>query len=249
MTSVTNAPRLTAATAEQLAADLFGVRGQASPLPSERDQNFRIDSIDAADGRGVCPEGSRIRPKTAPWSRPRTLRCGTWRQSAWCPRSSPRRKAADIGKHEQYFVRLVTVLPGHPLGNIGRHTDALLADLGRAVGRMDRALASFDHPAIHREFYWDLAKRAGARSLDICRASRMRRCATLVESILRLHHDAVAPRLPAFRRSVIHGDVNDFNVLADSGTNRSHRHRRFRRHGVQSHRERCRHRDGVRVTG
>ena len=39
---VQHAPKFTAAEAERLAAEHFGVAGQASPLPSERDQNFRI---------------------------------------------------------------------------------------------------------------------------------------------------------------------------------------------------------------
>src|SRR5919106_3663477 len=36
-------PALTPERAEQVALTLFGVRGSAAPLVSERDQNFRID--------------------------------------------------------------------------------------------------------------------------------------------------------------------------------------------------------------
>ena len=153
MTSVTNAPRLTAATAEQLAARLFDVRGQATPLPSERDQNFRID---AADGRAfVLKIANPAEDRAMLEAENATMR--HLASTGLVPTLVATRTSGDIAMHEQYFVRLVTVLPGRPLANVRRHTDALLADLGRAVGRMDRALASFDHPAIHREFYWDLA--------------------------------------------------------------------------------------------
>jgi Ser/Thr protein kinase RdoA (MazF antagonist) len=41
---VQHAPRFTAAQAEALAVERYGVRGRAAALPSERDQNFRIDA-------------------------------------------------------------------------------------------------------------------------------------------------------------------------------------------------------------
>src|SRR5678810_855136 len=199
MTSVTNAPRLTAATAEQLAADLFDVRGQASPLPSERDQNFRIDALggrafvlkiaNPAEDRAMLEAENATMQHLA--------------STGLVPAVVATRTGHSIATHQQYFVRLITVLPGRPLGNLGRHSDPLLEDLGRSVGRMDRALASFDHPAIHREFYWDLANAPAliARFLPRVADAQMR---DAVESILRLHRDAIAPLLPAFRRSVIH---------------------------------------------
>jgi 4-aminobutyrate aminotransferase-like enzyme/Ser/Thr protein kinase RdoA (MazF antagonist)/murein DD-endopeptidase MepM/ murein hydrolase activator NlpD len=215
MTSVTNAPRLTAATAGQLAADFFDVHGQASPLPSERDQNFRIDTVDgrafvlkianpAEDRAMLEAENAAMRHLAS---------------TGLVPALITSRRGEGMAKHEQYFVRLISILPGRPLATVGRHTDPLLADLGRSVGRMDRALASFDHPALHREFYWDLANAPGqiARHVGRVADQRMR---DVVESIARLHADAAAPRLPALRRSAIHGDVNDFNVLADPGTDR-----------------------------
>jgi 4-aminobutyrate aminotransferase-like enzyme/Ser/Thr protein kinase RdoA (MazF antagonist)/murein DD-endopeptidase MepM/ murein hydrolase activator NlpD len=215
MTSVTNAPRLTAATAEKVAAALFDVRGQASPLPSERDQNFRLDTPDgrafvlkianpAEDRAMLEAENAAMRHLSS---------------TGIVPAVVVTRTGDSIATHEQYFVRLITVLPGRPLASVGRHTDALLTDLGRAVGRLDRALASFDHPGIHREFYWDLANAPSliGRHLPRVAAAQMR---GIIDAVVCLHQDAVAPRLPAFRRSVIHGDVNDFNVLADPGASR-----------------------------
>ena len=62
-----------------------------------------------------------------------------------------------IGMHGPQFVRLISVLPGTTLGTAHLHTNALRRDLGRAVGRLGRALTNFDHPAFHRDFHWDLA--------------------------------------------------------------------------------------------
>ena len=57
-----------------------------------------------------------------------------------------------------HLVRLLTWLPwGVALGTVRRRSPRLLKNLGGAVARLDLALDGFDHPAIDREFYWDLA--------------------------------------------------------------------------------------------
>ena len=54
-------------------------------------------------------------------------------------------------------MRLVHYLPGVPLAEIKPQSTELLRDLGRKLGQLDRALTDFDHPAVHRDFHWDLA--------------------------------------------------------------------------------------------
>ncbi|HEY6359294.1 MAG TPA: phosphotransferase, partial [Vicinamibacterales bacterium] len=131
----------------------------------------------------------------------------------------PARAGDDIARFETHHVRLVTYLEGRLLAETPRQTDALLVDLGRSVGRIDRALATFDHPALHRRFYWDLAQAPSAIERDLPRVPdpRLRR---IIESMLAVHQDLVVPRLPSCRQTVIHGDVNDYNVLVDARTDR-----------------------------
>jgi Ser/Thr protein kinase RdoA (MazF antagonist) len=92
-----------------------------------------------------------------------------------------------------------------PLADYEPHSPALLRDLGRKLGQLDRALAGFDHPAIHRDFHWDLAN--GNRIIDEYGG---------------LVHDADLVHRCRFeggtnlRRSVIHGDANDYNVLVEA---------------------------------
>jgi hypothetical protein len=87
----------------------------------------------------------------------------------------------------------------------------LLEDLGRRVGALAGALATFDHPAIHRDFHWDLA-----------RAPRRRRRARAARRVAAARRDRrgrgaldaeTAPLLPRLRRAAVHGDLNDHNVL------------------------------------
>jgi Ser/Thr protein kinase RdoA (MazF antagonist) len=79
-----------------------------------------------------------------------------------CPRVLPAKNGEDIlpvesPKGERHFTRLVTYLPGTPLGDVKRRSPVLLHDLGTKVGLVDVALQGFDHPALHRDFHWDLA--------------------------------------------------------------------------------------------
>jgi 4-aminobutyrate aminotransferase-like enzyme/Ser/Thr protein kinase RdoA (MazF antagonist) len=215
MTLLENAPRLTLAVAEGLAHDLFGLTARATELPSERDQNFHLQSADdacfvlkianAGDDRSLLEaENATMRHLAATHLVPMPL---------------PTRTGDDIARCEAYHVRLLTYLEGRPLADVPRQTDSLLVDLGRSVGRIDRELATFDHPALHRPFYWDLAQAPGAIERDLPRVpdTGLRR---IIESMLAVHQDTVMPRLPSCRQSVIHGDVNDYNVLVDVRTDR-----------------------------
>ena len=101
-----------------------------------------------------------------------------------------------------------------PLGSLARHPPPLVEDLGRRLGEMDRGLESFDHPALHREFHWDLG-----RGLDVVH----RHAADIADEALRAFIVALAggiarriePALPRLRRQAIHGDANDYNVIVE----------------------------------
>ena len=113
-----------------------------------------------------------------------------------------------------HAVRMITWIAGQPLGDTVRQTDALLLDVGRAIGRVSRQLATFDHLAVHRVFHWDLAHAAGlvARILPAVREAPLREA---MDRTLGAYHMLAEPVLPWLRRSVIHGDANDYNVLVD----------------------------------
>jgi 4-aminobutyrate aminotransferase-like enzyme/Ser/Thr protein kinase RdoA (MazF antagonist) len=209
------APRFTPAEAENLAAELFAVTGTASPLPSERDQNFRIRCAsgesyvlkiaNAAEAREELDLQNsamqHLEEKLEPCRVPRVVaaREGAFISSAVAPSGT------------RHFVRLLTYLPGVCLANVKPHTPELLADLGRTVARMDRALLSFEHPRMHREFYWDLKRLLERRPLIEYIADPQRR--GLATAVLERFEARVAPLLDGLRSGVIHNDANDFNVL------------------------------------
>ena len=115
-----------------------------------------------------------------------------------------------------HLVRLVTYLPGTPMGKVRRRTPGLLENVGRSVAQVDAALAGFDHPALRRDFHWDLA-----RGLEVVRAGvgriADRELAAVIGDLAGAFERHAAWRLADLRRSVIHNDANDFNVLVGGG--------------------------------
>lgn len=105
------------------------------------------------------------------------------------------------------LARVVTYLPGVPLAEIRPHTPRLLQDLGQKLGQLSRALADFDHRAVHRDFHWDLAN--GNRILN--EYAPLIEDADLRDLVLKCRFEPATE----LRRSVIHGDANDYNVLVD----------------------------------
>src|SRR6185295_4547603 len=215
MSSVANPPRLSADDAARVAADLFGVTGRVTALPSERDQNFLLHADDGA--RYVLKVANAGEPGAMLEAENGVMR--HLAETGLVPSPMRARSGADIERAGDHFIRLVSGLDGVPMGDVPRHSPAMLADLGRAVGTIDRALANFDHPALHRAFYWDLATAATAVRSHAGHVQDTALRAAL-ETVLEIHDTTVVPHLSSLRRSVIHGDVNDYNVLVDPGTDR-----------------------------
>jgi len=228
MSLLQQAPRLSAADAVRLARDLYGIDAVASQLPSERDQNFLMTTrglgtdlhvlkiANAAEDRAMLEAQNAAMAHVAdPPTRVR--RSGGTARMALCPQALPTVSGELIAvvPGTAHFVRLMTHLPGVPLAEVAVRPSPLFESLGTAVGRLDAALAGFDHPAIHRDFHWDLAN---ARAVIGEHLPRMtddgdRR---LVDRVSSAALRAIEPRQATFRRSAVHHDANDWNVLVSN---------------------------------
>lgn len=225
MSLLQQAPQFALADAARLARDLYGLDAAASSLPSERDQNFLLVSKGDLGTRG--PGTARYVLKIANAAENRAMLEAQNAAMAHvvnsrgrvpvCPRVLPTIAGETIGlaPGTGHFVRLVTYLEGVPLAEIGPRTPKLFESLGRAVGRLDAALVDFDHPAIHRDFHWDLAKAASVVDEHLPRI-RDEGARALVHRLSRAALNAIGPRVASFRRSTIHNDANDWNVLVSN---------------------------------
>jgi len=227
MSLLKHSPRFSASEASQLAQELYGLCSTAAPLPSERDQNFLLQTesggsfvlkiANALEGRDLLEAQHQALTHLA-------------RHTPLCQRVVPTQAGEAMARIQSpaganHFVRLVTYLPGVPFGSLKRHSPELLDHLGRSLGQVDRALASFDHPAIHRDFHWDLAN--GLRVIREHEGLIPDRAWRRLIGKLAADFDlSVAPLLPHLRTSAIHNDANDYNVLVGGGSDLYSRHER-----------------------
>jgi 4-aminobutyrate aminotransferase-like enzyme/Ser/Thr protein kinase RdoA (MazF antagonist) len=204
--------------ATALARDLYGLDVAASALPSERDQNFLLRA--RSGGKYVLKianaleDGALLEAQQQAMARvaeraPRGQRIAPTQSGALL---SEIRSASGM----RHFVWMVDWLPGVALGELKRHSPELLRDLGRRVGRVDRALADFDHQAIHRDFHWDLANGMSVvREYESLITDAETR-GLVVKFAAEFERD-VAAILPRLRKSAIHNDANDYNVIVRAG--------------------------------
>jgi Ser/Thr protein kinase RdoA (MazF antagonist) len=231
MSLLQQAPRFALADAARLARDMYGLDAAASPLPSERDQNFLLTTArgdryvlkvaNAAEDRAMLEaQNAAMTHLAGPPTRLR--RFGGTGRMAICPRVLPTVAGETIGLAPggAHFVRLVTYLTGVPFAEVRARTPALFESLGRVVGRLDAALADFDHPAIHRDFHWDLAKAASVIDEHLPQISDEGDRA-LVHRLSAAALQAIEPHRRAFRRSAVHHDANDWNVLVSNPDSRT----------------------------
>ncbi|MGV8039039.1 MAG: phosphotransferase [Thermoanaerobaculaceae bacterium] len=135
MSVLDRAPRFSADDAERVARERWGIVASASPLPSERDQNVLLET--PAGGRFVLKianaaedpalleaQGLAMERLAATGLSPRLVRSLAGRDI----------ETVTAPSGESHLVRLVTYLPGTPIGNVRRRTPGLLEEVGRCVG-------------------------------------------------------------------------------------------------------------------
>jgi Ser/Thr protein kinase RdoA (MazF antagonist) len=201
-----------------IAENYFGIQATAEELPSERDRNFLLT---ARGGERFVLKIANANENRETLEAQNALISHLSERVAFCPRVVPALSGEKIvtvethmvlgDKHrvrvEKHLVRVLSYLPGKPLATV-THSPELLYDLGRKLGQLSRALIGFDHPGAHRDFHWDLIHGLSVlqKHGPQIRASWLRKLVCGYKADYQVKH---------LRKSVIHGDANDYNVLVD----------------------------------
>jgi Ser/Thr protein kinase RdoA (MazF antagonist) len=207
--------RLSPEDAERLVRARWGIEGRAEALSSERDQNFRIETM----------AGRRVLLKIADPAEERQVTNFQTELLLHLERTDPELPAPrilrtpegateiEIGAGAPLAARLLSFLDGTPLATVAARSPRQRRRIGEQLGRLGVALAGFRHPADEHELIWDMAGAARLRELlgEIEDADRR----VLAEAGLDRFEQAVVPALPKLRRQVIHADANPSNVLVD----------------------------------
>ncbi|NNM96791.1 MAG: aminotransferase class III-fold pyridoxal phosphate-dependent enzyme [Candidatus Dormibacteraeota bacterium] len=208
------APELTPVAVEAIAADHFGIVGRATPLVSERDQNFRIVT---ADHRAFVLKVSN--PKDGDDAL--QLQAGAMFHSARVDPGLPLMRPLPGGPGQvevpdevggRLLVRMFTFMPGRHL-EIQELTPEALWGLGVCSARMARSLRGFFHPGAARPSVWNLRHLLELKPL--LEAVQDPRHRALVGMALDDFGNHAQAAFPALRAQVIHNDLSLSNLVFD----------------------------------
>jgi 4-aminobutyrate aminotransferase-like enzyme/Ser/Thr protein kinase RdoA (MazF antagonist) len=194
-----------------LVVSYYGLEGEWKALPSYVDQNFRL----RAGASTYVVKVTRQSDHAAGLELEHAVmrRCGELRL---CPDLVPSLRGEEMvavqaeETGDSFVLRILTYLDGLPYAEVAP-TPLLFESVGRQLGRMDRCLTGFTHPGMNRRMSWDMRESTWiVPKLSVIEREDRRR---LLQHFI-LQFEASAMRcLPRLRRSVIHNDANDQNVL------------------------------------
>ncbi len=214
MIRIHSRPELEPADALEAAREHYGLDGSLTPLTGERDRNYLLETADGA--RYVVKASSPEEPDELLRIENQILLHVAERTEGLVPRVVAAKTGERLVSHtdaegREHRIRVLEYLPGTLLAGVRPRTPELLSDLGRHLAQLDSALGAYpDHPPARVDFDWALG-RSGLV---------MERCLELFEGeqleLVRRVLDAFRKHEPEFLglgSQVIHGDVNDHNVL------------------------------------
>ena len=203
-------PRFSPEQAQELAARHYGLHVVARELPSYVDQNFRLSDSTGTDYvLKIMNSEENTAFLDAQVSALDLLQRNPGRLET--PAVVPDSTGRFVTREGVHPVWLVTWLSGQLMADVEDAPHALLHDLGRGLGDLDRRLAEFDDPATRRIYPWDLRNAPGALSFVDHIADPAAR--ELVRSRLSHFETRILPEVDDLPLQVIHNDANDYNLL------------------------------------
>jgi 4-aminobutyrate aminotransferase-like enzyme/Ser/Thr protein kinase RdoA (MazF antagonist) len=200
------------AQASKLAQELYGLSGEISTLPGELDFNFRIKS----------DQGSFILKVSRPDEKLDYLdfqsKILQYIQGGELDIKSPEVILDQEGKAMSTYtdqngnlrqVRLLTWLDGRLWSSVNPIQDDLRYSLGLEAGKLTKSLMGFDHPEAHRYLEWDPSQSLWIKDFVQLFHGKEKE---IVQYYLD-QFEAFQDDYKSLRKSVIHNDVNDNNIV------------------------------------
>ncbi len=120
-----------------------------------------------------------------------------------------------ITKNKTTLIWILKWVEGKFLHEI-KHTPELFHSFGRFLAKTDKEIFEYSDPVIKAcHFDWDLKHFPDLRSKSLSIPDPSIR--KLVDHYFIQFNEFVLPELPGLRKSIIHNDANDWNVLTQSG--------------------------------
>jgi 4-aminobutyrate aminotransferase-like enzyme/Ser/Thr protein kinase RdoA (MazF antagonist) len=195
----------------------YGFSGELRELPSDRDQNFYLKSENGKEY--VIKIANKFEKKETLEFQNAAMNHLENNDNLFISPKVIKSKSNNliIAVQENYiiyFMRIVTYIPGKVLANINPHHHILLKKYGEFLGHLSNFLSNFDHPAAYHDFHWDLKN-----SFSVIKKNKKYIIDTekvaVIEYFSAEFLEKTTPDLQKLRSSVIHNDVNDYNVIVN----------------------------------
>lgn len=206
---------ITESDASLIAKKYYGMTGQVSRLSGEYDANFLIK---VEQGKAFLLKISRPNEVEDIVALQNEILqyIETKKPSFTVPRLQPTLTGELHAHHAitvetKCYVRLFTFLPEQLFANVSEQTPALWTSLGMQLGHLTASLTQFHHTAAERYLKWDLQQAYWiAEHLSLLDHAEEKSC---VQFFMQRFTENTAAKLATLRHSVIHGDMNDYNIL------------------------------------
>jgi Ser/Thr protein kinase RdoA (MazF antagonist) len=204
-----NVPRFNDEALAKLALDIYGIKGEISPLVSYEDLNARIKTASATYVLKIANKK---------WSS-EFLQMQTdvlvYLKNSVPELTFPAVIESLTGETmtsvDGFTVRLLTYLEGELLTNAAR-TPQLYQDIGRFLGQYSKAMQDYPHAvADGSDELWKLDNVMACKMYlsDITDLDARDR----IERLYSVYQKNIFPKLPELRKALIHGDANEQNFL------------------------------------
>lgn len=203
-------PAVPVAQAIGLLARDYGIAALVlSPLTSERDTNFKVESDKGLFVLKFANAGERAdvtRLQTAA-----LLHMQTHAPALAVPQMVPALSGAMETTWNGSMVRVLSWLEGLPL-HMAPRSPTQRRNIARGAAQIGKALSTFGFAGGEQDLQWDI-QHALRLKADVGAVEETGR-GLVVEALDRFERHA-APLLPSLRRQFVHGDLNPYNLLVN----------------------------------
>ncbi|UFH49210.1 aminotransferase [Pseudomonas sp. KNUC1026] len=201
-------PDLSADGAMALLEEHYGLSGQLTPLGSQQDRNFLLETPQGCFVLKACRDDYSLAELQAQHQAMAHLA----EHGLPVPRVIASLNGEGIIHVQGAFVRLLSYLDGQPLTDRGWFGEALNIRMGQMAVRMSLALASFEHPGLARALQWD-PRHAWAMTEHLLPSLADTELRERAEACARQAWARLQPLADSLPQQAVHLDLSDDNSV------------------------------------
>ena len=204
-----NVPRFNDEALAKVVLDIYGIKGEISPLVSYEDLNARIKTASATYVLKIA--NKKWSSEFLQMQTDVLVYLKTSVPALTFPAVIESLTGETMTSVDGFTVRLLTYLEGELLTNAARNPQ-LYQDIGRFLGQYSKAMQDYPHAvADGSDELWKLDNVMACKMYlsDITDLDARDR----IERLYSVYQKRVLPKLPGLRKALIHGDANEQNFL------------------------------------